>query len=235
MPSVPSPARRQAPTPPIDLLICDLDGTLVDTRDGIVDTLRATLVAAGYAPPHPTAIYPTIGLPLRDVFLRFLPERTGGDVADRLVDAYRARYREVVIPRTRAFPGVAPTLATCARAGLRLAIATSKAVRVARDTLTAAGLAECFELVLGVDSVERSKPAPDLVFLAARELGVEPARALVVGDTDHDVTMGRAAGARTCAVTYGVQSLAELLAAGPDYVVNSFGELLGIVLPERAG
>ena len=218
--------------PGFDLLICDLDGTLVDTRDGIAATLRATLEEAGFPAPPPSEVYPLIGLPLDTLFRRFLPEASADGLAARLVEAYRDRYRRTVTPHTRAFPGVAATLDACRKAGLQLAVATSKTVRIARETLEVAGLADAFALVLGVDSVARPKPAPDMVLRVLAELGAAPGRTLVVGDAGHDVAMGRSAGARTCAVTYGVQTRAELLAAEPDCLVDRFGDVLGIV---RAG
>ena len=158
MPPVPPPAQR----PRFDVLVCDLDGTLVDTREGIVSTLQATLEL-------------------------------------------------------------------CRREGLWLAVATSKTARIAREALEAAGLVDFFALVLGVDSVGQPKPAPNLVLVILAELGAAASRALVVGDTVHDVAMGRAAGARTCAVTYGAQSPVELAIAGPDFLVDSFGELTRIL------
>ena len=217
-----------------DLVICDFDGTLVDTLPGILATFSATLEEAGFAVPPPAEVLPMIGLPLATMFRRFLPDEPTEELIDQLIAAYRARYHADVAPRTRPFPGVAETLIELRRAGLRLAVATSKLVRIVGAGLAASGLAEYFDLVLGNDSVERPKPAPDMVLKILADLRVPPERALVVGDSIHDVEMGRAAGVRTCAVASGVNSRAELVAAGSNAVVDRFEQLLPL-LGLRAG
>jgi phosphoglycolate phosphatase len=225
-------------------VICDLDGTLVDTRDGIVDTFQAVLRLAGYAPPPREEILPFIGLPLDFMFRHFLTRELAGRVASpvaakeqllaravpELIVAYRRRYHELVTPNTRAYPEVADALSELRARGLLLAVATSKLTAIATEALSAAGLLPQFDLVYGMDAVSRPKPAPDLAEKCVDSLHGTPSRAIVVGDAVHDVEMGRAAGCATCAVTYGAQSRDELLLGRPDHLIDSFSELLPIVL-----
>jgi phosphoglycolate phosphatase len=239
-----------------DLLICDLDGTLVDTREGIVDTFQAVLSLAGLPAPSREDIMPYIGLPLDFMFRHFLawrrpeiggapstrgsrsradldtpstdPDWLSAVVAD-LIAAYRQRYHELVTPTTRAFPGVRETLESARSLGIRLAIATSKLTAIAEESLAAAGLLSLFAKVYGMDAVDRPKPAPDLAIKCLVELGADSRRALVVGDAVHDVEMGRAAGCATCAVTYGAQTRDELILSNPDYFADVFSDLLAIV------
>lgn len=225
-------------------MICDLDGTLVDTREGIVDTFRAVLDLAGYPPPAREEILPFIGLPLDLMFRHFLARdaaagRASSSVAredvlarvvPELIAAYRRRYHEEVTPTTRAYPEVADTLAELRARGVLLAVATSKLTTIATEALLAAGLLPQFALVYGMDAVSRPKPAPDLATKCLDDLGVPASRALVVGDAVHDVEMGRAAGCATCAVTYGAQSRDELLLSRPDHLIDRLPDLLPIVL-----
>ena len=211
------------------MIIFDLDGTLVDTRDGIAATFRATLAAAGLRPPPTEEVYPMIGLPLDAMFGRYVPAPPPAELVGVLVAEYRRRYRVAVTPRTRPFPEVAATLDRFRRAGICLAIATGKAAGIAREAVAAAGLDGLFAVILGADSVDRPKPAPDLVLRILAEVGADGSRALLVGDSLLDVAMGRAAGIRTCAVTYGVQTRAELQRGEPDYLVDGFDELPRIV------
>jgi len=227
-------------------VICDLDGTLVDTREGIANTFRAVLELAGYAAPDREEILPFIGLPLDSMFRHFLTrEQAAGsdalcgssgdpleEVVSGLIAAYRARYHERVTPVTRAFPEVAETLADLHARGVHLAVATSKLTSIATDALSAAGLLPLFALVYGMDAVARPKPAPDLATKCLIELGVPGSRALVVGDAIHDVEMGRAAGCVTCAVTYGAQSRDDLLLGRPDYLADTFSEVLALVVQD---
>ncbi len=225
-------------------MICDLDGTLVDTRDGIVDTFQAVLDLAGYPPPTRAEILPFIGLPLDFMFRHFLTRNGTGDevagsaeqqallarVVPDLIAAYRRRYHELVTPSTQAYPEVAETLTELRSRGVLLAIATSKLTAIATESLSAAGLLPLFALVYGMDAVSRPKPAPDLALKCLEDLGVSPSRAIVVGDAVHDVEMGRAAGCATCAVTYGAQSRDQLLLGLPDHLIGRFSELLPLVL-----
>jgi phosphoglycolate phosphatase len=212
-----------------DLIVFDMDGTLVDTRDGIAETVVEALGELGFVQPAAAEVYPLIGLPLDEVFRRFLDPGASADTLRELSDRYRARYREVVMPRVRAFAGVPEGLRELRLQNHQLAVATSRFVRMATDVLSTAGLLDAFDLVLGMDLVARPKPAPDLVIAALERLAVPASRALVVGDTVHDIEMGRSAGATTCAVTYGVQTRGELVTAGPSYLVDSFDQLLSLL------
>jgi phosphoglycolate phosphatase len=129
---------------------------------------------------------------------------------------------------TRPLPGVADALRALHGAGVRLAIATTDQTAGARHFLAVAGLEALFDAVAGVDRVAASKPDPALFLLACREAGVPPGRALMVGDVDLDLLMGRAGG---CAATVGVLSGVgdrTLLAPHADLLVEGVGDLRGI-------
>lgn len=231
--------KSSALTPRPALAIFDLDGTLVDTRDGIIETFQRALAEAGYPAPAAASVAPLIGLPLDPMFRLFLPALPTVELDElvaRLIAGYRAIYHETVTPRTRPFAGVPELLAGMRAVGVDLVVATSKLERIARDALAAAGLAEFFggkcacrqSLVLGNDSVPAPKPAPDMVLRALVETGTRANQAVVIGDTDHDIEMGRRAGVRIVAVTYGVQSRERLAAAQPDWLLDSPGEIASL-------
>ena len=215
-------------TPWPDLLICDLDGTLVDSIEGIARTTRATLLAAGLRLPAESEVWPLIGLPLVDVFKTLTPVTTTVEEIARLVATYRDIYARLAIPTTRAFPGVAETLVRYREAGGRVAIATSKLAGIATAALEAAHLLPLVDVVMGHDSVANPKPAPDMVFRCLEATSVTGDHALVVGDTTFDLEMAAAAGVRACAVTTGVHSREQLLTARPLAVVDSFGDVLTV-------
>jgi phosphoglycolate phosphatase len=212
-----------------DLIVFDMDGTLVDTTDSITETVRSSLSERGHEAPPASAIYPLIGLSLDSIFRRFLPaDHESGEVAV-LVSEYRARYRREALALVKSFPDVTAVLGDLRARDYRLAVATGRVRAMAIDVLTAAGLSDRFDLVLGVDQVEHPKPAPDLALAALRSFGTPSRRALVVGDTVHDVEMGRGAGTSTCAVTYGAQGPAELADAAPDHIIDRFDDVAAIV------
>jgi phosphoglycolate phosphatase len=211
-----------------NLVICDLDGTLADSAPGIVASFNASLEFFGIAPQPAASVVPLIGLPLHVMYERFLAPAQLPLVPD-MIDAYRRVYAAEAIPATHLFPGVEATLRELRERGLTLSIASSKIVPVSRSLLAHCGIADLFDLIAGGDSVERSKPDPEMLHYSLARLGRAPADALMVGDSVHDVAMARAAGVACCAVTYGVSSAEELRAAGADWLVDSFAAVARIV------
>jgi phosphoglycolate phosphatase len=185
---------------------------------------------AGRPAPDIDEVRAMIGLPLAAIFARWLPEADGAEIEAR-VERYRQVYAETVIPRTFLFPGAWSLLRACRAAGLELALVTAKSTPVAEAVLARCRIRRLFRSVVGGDRASRPKPYPDLLQIAFGELGVDPAAVLAVGDGDHDIAMGRAAGARPCAVTWGVHSAERLRAAEPDFLVDSPVELRDRLLP----
>ncbi|MCH6568239.1 MAG: HAD-IA family hydrolase [Nitrospinae bacterium] len=112
-----------------------------------------------------------------------------------------------------------------------LAVITNKPEAFSRSILEGLGLAGYFREILGYDSVERKKPHPEGILQVLQGWGVEPTRAVMVGDSDHDILAGKAAGTVTVAVAYGFKSAEELLSAGPDYLIHDIRELIELVAP----
>jgi phosphoglycolate phosphatase len=210
-------------------LLFDLDGTLVDTPQAIVDVMQATLKALGRAPLPPQEIRDTIGMPLPTSLAQLLGTGAG---AGEAVEIYRTLWHAQVTPRIPQliYPGVREGIAQLRAAGLRLAVVTGKSQEGADGTVALAGFKDQMEVVLGYTSVARGKPAPDLALEALRRLQLTPADALVVGDSELDIQMAVSAGIRAIAVTYGAQSREQL--AGATWFAQSFAEVVRIVLDE---
>ena len=84
-------------------------------------------------------------------------------------------------------------------------------------------------MIVSANDVQRHKPHPEPVLLILQQLGIPAEETLVVGDASYDILMGNAAGCRTCGVTYGNQSAADLNAAGADYLINDFASLASLI------
>ena len=214
----------------LQALLLDLDGTLIDTPQAIVDIAQATLAALGRDPLPAQQIRDTIGLALPVALGSLLG--TGPAGASEAVEIYRVLWRAQVTPRIPhlLYPGVRDGLRCLSRAGLRLAVVTGKAQDGAEATVQAMGMADLFEVVLGYTSVPNPKPAPDLALEALRRLALPAAAALVVGDAHHDLLMANAAGVRAVACTWGAQPEEALLACAPAFVARSFPEVVRIAL-----
>jgi phosphoglycolate phosphatase len=211
-------------------LLLDLDGTLVDTPQAIVDVAQGTLAALGLPPADPQAIKDTIGLPLPVGLAQLIG--TGPAGAAEAVEIYRVLWRTHVTPRIPQllYPGVREGVEELKRAEIRLAVVTGKAQDGADSTVNAAGLRDAFDVVLGYTSVANPKPAPDIALLALERLGVGADAAVIVGDSTHDLEMAERAGVRSIAVTYGAQPEPVLRAAAPTWVAHSFPEVVRIAL-----
>jgi phosphoglycolate phosphatase len=211
-------------------LLLDLDGTLIDTPQAIVEVTQATLHELRLPPADPQAIKDGIGLPLPVALGQLIGKGPAG--AAEAVEIYRVLWRSRVTPRIPhlLYPGVREGLSTLRQQGLSLAVVTGKAQDGADSSVRAAGLAELFDVVLGYTSVANPKPAPDLALEALRRMDKPPASAVVVGDATHDLTMAKRAGIRSIAVSYGAQPLAQLRTADPTWVAHSFREVVQIAL-----
>lgn len=185
---------------PYDLLIFDLDGTLVDTADDIADSLLETLAELG-RPPIPRAdIVAAIGNGVRK-----LVEKTAAPPHEPVVEKFLETYSRRCLFRTKLYPGVAETLDTLAG---RKVVLTNKPLAMSLKILGALGIAHHFERVYGGDSLPVRKPDPEVVRRVMADTGAR--RPVLIGDSGVDVATARAAGIPVIAVTYGYFKTGEL-------------------------
>jgi phosphoglycolate phosphatase len=214
-------------------ILCDLDGTLVDSRRDIARAFRGALHGL-IDPPFPdeAAIACHIGKPLTHMIQELGYTLSPGHLETFLV-TYRRLYATGNARHTRPYPGVVTTLQGLA--SMRLGIVTTKEPSQATHVLQQLALLPFFHHVQGSSPGMPLKPAPDPVLAALKALHAEPHRTLMIGDTPADILAGRAAGVQTCAVTYGFGSREELEACAPDHVIGSFAEVSVLVhsSPER--
>ena len=209
------------------LYIFDFDGTLGDSRGLIVKTMMDTFDQMGIERPSVEACIDTIGLPLADCFI--VSAHLSREEGERCADAYRVIFHKNNVPgAVTPFEGVLDTLHELHRQGKTLSVATSRRHESLDGLLEGFGITELFSAIIGADDVDHAKPDPEPVNKILKDLGFAPDEAIVVGDAPYDILMGRNAGARTCAVTFGNGKLDELRAAGADDVIDYFPDLLRI-------
>lgn len=216
----------------IELLVFDLDGTLIDSKLDLALAVNATRAELGMPPlPHETVFsYVGDGAPV--LIRRAIGEQAGEDQLQRSLEFFLGYYRQHMLDNTRLYPGAREALARMHAAGLKMAVLTNKPVRFSRDLLRGLGVAEHFQVVYGGNSFETKKPHPEGLQTVLTELGVPPERTVVVGDSGIDVRTARNAGAWSCGVSYGFQP--ETFAEdAPDVMADSLEELAEIVLSHR--
>jgi phosphoglycolate phosphatase len=211
------------------LVIFDVDGTLVDSQAEILTAMGAAFAAESLPMPPRAAVLAIVGLSLPQAFARLCPAETMAR-HDRLTVAYKAAYND---RRTRMggaaggplFPGAREVLAALVAMGIVLAVATGKSRRGLDAVLGGHGLSAMFASTQVADD-HPSKPHPAMILAALAETGIPAARTVMIGDTTFDMDMGRAAGVRTVAVSWGYHPVASLQG---DAMISHFSELPGVV------
>ncbi len=204
-----------------ELLIFDLDGTLVDSRLDLANAVNRVLVDLGRAALPVEQIVTFIGHGVA----RLLERALGG--TDQVEDAlllFDRHYGRSLLDHTRPYPGI-DALVRNLSAGQTLAVATNKPGKWARDIVAGLGWSEAIPYVVGGGDVERLKPAPDMVELLLDESGSSPTGAVIVGDMEVDVELGRASGLPCMGVSWGLAGRERLREAGARWVVDSAAEL----------
>ena len=213
---------------PRRLVVLDFDGTLADTRQGILATMQATFAACGASLPPEADVVATIGLPLHESLAMLGGWQ--GEALQHAVDTYRTLFEQVGTSRIEAFPGVLSTLRTLHTMGCTLAVATSRGHASVVELCARLSIAPYIRHVLAADDVQHSKPHPEAVLRLQTITGVLPERTWVIGDTTFDVDMGHAAQALTIAVTYGNHTPERLASSHPHHIVHGFEELLPLIV-----
>jgi pyrophosphatase PpaX len=207
-------------------LLFDLDGTLVDSIELIMRSMRHAFDGHEGHVPTDDEWRALIGRPLTDSFREFV-------LAEPEVERLIGRYREYQLAHhdrlLRAYDGVVEAIRGFAAAGHPMALVTSKADWLAARALAHVGLDAAIPVVVGCDSCTRHKPHPEPVERALALLGVLPADSIFVCDSPHDIESGRAAGVFTVGVTWGAFSRAEMARAGADVVIHEVEALHQVV------
>lgn len=205
-----------------DLLIFDWDGTLMDSAGVIVDSIQRACADLAIPVPGIRASRQIIGLGLIQALQTLLPDLSEEDYP-RLVERYRHHYlgRDHAIPL---FDGVETGIRELKANGFQLAVATGKNRLGLQRAFESSGLGDAFLTTRTADQTH-SKPHPAMVLEIIEELGADPARTLVIGDTGHDLLMAANAGVASLGVTYGAHEIEDLLPHAPLALIDSFHEV----------
>ena len=213
----------------MNLLIFDLDGTLVDSKLDLINSVNATRLHMGLValPNKLVASYVGRGAPA------LIRSAMGDDApqleVDRALEYFLGYYREHMLDETRLYPGVEAALARFHAAGLKMAILTNKPVRFSELMIERLNLSAHFLRIYGGNSFEQKKPHPVGIETLLQETGVGKAESLMIGDSGVDIRTARNAEVASCGVLYGFQpeTFAE---EPPDFTVESMPELAARIL-----
>lgn len=215
-----------------ELLIFDLDGTLIDSFADIRQSLLAAFAEIDVALDEEVLVLVRKGVGLELFYERAIgaPANAPGHEAafEEVVRRYRQDYAEN--SESRPFPAARELLSELRerRPELRLALATAKRSDMAEGVLRRSGLREFFDVVRGTDELPH-KPDPALLLEVCRLAQIGPARAMMVGDTDRDILAAQAAPMSSIAIGHGGWALGELAELSPCYLVEDLRALRALL------
>jgi HAD superfamily hydrolase (TIGR01509 family) len=202
-------------------VVFDIDGTLVDSFEHILQAYQYVARTFGYPEPTAEAVRTYLGqaLPIPEIMRNFFPTTP----IDDLLAANMEFIREHDI--SELFAGVEAMLQDLRTAGVKLAVLTASGA-VIEDVLHSHNIHRYFTSIVHFDRVTFSKPHPEGFELAVKECGVSPEMAIMVGDAPNDILVGKNGHARlTVGITHGNASRESLAAADPDYIVDTIADL----------
>ncbi len=218
--------------PRFDLIAFDWDGTLFDSTGLIVRCIQDACRAVGTAVPDDAQAAYVIGLGLRDALMHAAPGLPASRYPE-LAQAYRAHYlrrqHELVL-----FDGVLPMLHDLKDRGVAIAVATGKSRRGLEEVLATVQLKGLFDATRTADETA-SKPDPLMLHQLIEELGADPSRTLMIGDTTHDLQMACHAGVHGVGVSYGAHDHGTFDAYAPLFVAHTARELHGWLVSDAPG
>lgn len=223
---------RRARPRPVRAVLLDVDGTLVDSNDAHAAAWVAALASHGHE-VSPADVRDAIGKG-GDKLLADLVSLADDSPEGKAISAHRqVLFAKEHLPRLRAIPGARQLVERILDAGLSVGVASSAKEGELSALLRVAGVDDLIDVRTSSDDAERSKPDPDIVHAALRELGVDALSAVLVGDTPYDVIAGKRASVRVIGVRSGGWSRRDLAGAVEVYrdveeLANRFeGSILG--------
>ena len=206
-------------------ILLDLDGTLVDSRPGIVSSQLAALGELGHDPALAGDLTWAVGPPLVEVFTRLLGQY-GDTRVDAGIDAYRAHYGSSGIYHSPLYPGIAEMIEALYLAGHELLVATAKRRDFALRIIERHELLPRFLGVYGSEPGGALDDKADLIAHIMVRENLAAASCVMVGDRSHDIVAGHANRMPTIGVAWGYGGAVELTAAGADIIIDHPADLL---------
>jgi phosphoglycolate phosphatase len=210
----------------------DLDGTLTDSKEGIIKCIDYALEKLGYPVPKGFNINDCLGPPLRVSFRRLL-NSNDETLIERAVAIYRERFSAIGLFENKVYPGIPELLSALNEKSLKLYVVTSKPKIFAGRIMEHFQLAHRFDAIYGTELNGRFDNKADLIEFILQNRKLRAEETVMIGDKREDIVAGKANLTRTIGVTYGYGSLQEITEAAPDGICGSPSEIQKLIMGMR--
>lgn len=207
-----------------NVIIFDMDGTLLNTLDDIADSLNYSLTKCGYPVHARDDIRKMIGGGASILLERAAPKNLSDEARSKLMEVFIGHYFKNSNNKTDLYEGVRPLVTRLREDGFRMGIVSNKGDKAVKE-LSRFYFQDEMEFSLGERPDVTRKPAPDALYLAMDELGVTSEDCIYIGDSEVDAQFSQNAGIPCIIVTWGFRDREELIAANPDVIVDTIEEL----------
>ncbi len=211
-----------AQTTPVDLLIFDLDGTLIESKWDIATSVNLTLHELGLPLRREEEIFSFVGDGIKRL-LRLAVGEENHSKYDEALALFRGHYLKHCLDRTRYYPGIEKALVHFG--DKHKAVATNKAIEYTRIILNGLG-PHHFAHTVGGDDGFGLKPEPGMLLHIMEQLNIDRERTVLIGDSTNDINGGHNAGIRVCAVGYGMGNREKMTACKPEWFIEQPEELM---------
>lgn len=211
------------------MVLIDVDGTLVDSVPDLAYCVNEMMKQLAMPTHGEDKVREWVGNGVERLVRRALIGQLDGEPDETLYEKaypiFLELYAENTSKRSKLYPGVQEGLSYLKDAGYRMGCVTNKAEQFTVPLLKELGVYDDFEIVVSGDTLPKKKPDPQPLLHVAEFFGVEPERALMIGDSVSDVTAARAAGFQIVCMSYGYNHGMDIRDADPDAVIDSMAEL----------
>lgn len=212
---------------PVNLIIFDFDGVIIDSGKDIASAAQHVLKLFDQPVLSQEEIISYVGHGVQ-YLIRNCFKGCDDDFIEKVIPIYRKHYLENAVVETRLYEHVEETLEYIKKSGedKKIALVTNKPEDLTYKILDVLGVKQYFDMVVGPESVKKMKPDPEGILQVLEQFKIPPHQAVMVGDSHVDIEAGKNAGTITCGVTYGLGDREELINSSPDILINDTAELL---------
>ncbi len=211
-----------------DLLIFDLDGTLIDSIEDLTDSLNFALERCSLRTFPVEDTKRMIGKGIIKFLEQALNEEVSPDLFDKIHEYFLEHYTDNLSNKTKCYPGIYEMLERI-DGSRNLAIFTNKTTCFVKPILTHLKLDKYFNIYLGGDNPDGKKPSASGVYKLINHFDSKPDNTLIIGDMPVDIETAKASGIKSCAVLWGYGWETDLKENNPEYMINAPNELFNII------